>query len=130
MLVSLLTFVFQFHEYLLAIYSTVSDIPRTDFTSIEDYFVNFLKLKPQGEILESHVTIGQNWCQDAGIYEVRVIMKVCCIQKPISCSINSLSYIKLNTLSEYMIQYYITVHHGCIRSQGKRPLLLHLRIRR
>jgi len=48
---------------------TVSDVPRTDFSSIEDYFVNFLKLKPQGEILESHVTIGHNWCQDAGIYE-------------------------------------------------------------
>mmetsp|Transcript_14751 Transcript_14751/g.31341 ORF Transcript_14751/g.31341 Transcript_14751/m.31341 type:complete len:486 (-) Transcript_14751:163-1620(-) len=48
---------------------TVSDVPRTDFTSIEDYFINFLKLKPQGEILESHVTIGTNWCQDAGIYE-------------------------------------------------------------
>ena len=48
---------------------TVSDMPRTDFASIEDYFVNFLKLKPQGEILDSHVTIGQNWCQDVGIYE-------------------------------------------------------------
>jgi uncharacterized protein (TIGR02246 family) len=48
---------------------TVSDTPRTDFESIEDYFVNFLKLKPQGEILESHVTIGNNWCQDVGIYE-------------------------------------------------------------
>ena len=49
---------------------TVSDTPRTNFQSIEDYFVNFLKLKPQGEILESHVTIGKNWCQDVGIYEV------------------------------------------------------------
>ncbi|KAL7523704.1 hypothetical protein ACHAXR_000297, partial [Thalassiosira sp. AJA248-18] len=48
---------------------TVSDTPRTDFESIEDYFVNFLKLKPQGEILESHVTIGNNWCQDVGVYE-------------------------------------------------------------
>merc|ERR1719310_261199 len=48
---------------------TVSDTPRTDFSSIEDYFVNFLKLKPQGEILESHVTIGQNTCSDVGIYE-------------------------------------------------------------
>merc|ERR1712176_175640 len=48
---------------------TVSDVPRTDFSSIEDYFVNFLKLKPQGEIIESHVTIGNNWCQDVGIYE-------------------------------------------------------------
>ncbi|KAL3811326.1 hypothetical protein ACHAXA_007391 [Cyclostephanos tholiformis] len=48
---------------------TVSDTPRTDFASIEDYFTNFLKLKPQGEILDSHVTIGHNWCQDVGIYE-------------------------------------------------------------
>jgi len=48
---------------------TVSDVPRTDFASIEDYFVNFLKLKPQGEILDSYVTIGNNWAQDVGIYE-------------------------------------------------------------
>eukprot|EP00585_Thalassiosira_rotula_P004803 CAMPEP_0196142006 /NCGR_PEP_ID=MMETSP0910-20130528/10755_1 /TAXON_ID=49265 /ORGANISM="Thalassiosira rotula, Strain GSO102" /LENGTH=618 /DNA_ID=CAMNT_0041403247 /DNA_START=79 /DNA_END=1935 /DNA_ORIENTATION=- len=48
---------------------TVSDTPRTDFSSIEDYFVNFLKLKPQGEILDSHVTIGTDWCSDVGIYE-------------------------------------------------------------
>ncbi|EJK51397.1 hypothetical protein THAOC_29434 [Thalassiosira oceanica] len=48
---------------------TVSDTPRTDYASIEDYFTNFLKLKPQGEILESHVTIGKNWCEDVGIYE-------------------------------------------------------------
>jgi uncharacterized protein (TIGR02246 family) len=48
---------------------TVSDTPRSDFTSIEDYFVNFLKNKPQGEILESHVTIGHNTCSDVGIYE-------------------------------------------------------------
>jgi len=48
---------------------TVSDTPRTDFEGINDYFTNFLKLKPQGEILESNVMIGHNWCQDAGIYE-------------------------------------------------------------
>lgn len=48
---------------------TVSDVPRTDFNGIEDYFTNFLKLKPQGEILQSEVTIGHNWCQDVGIYE-------------------------------------------------------------
>ena len=48
---------------------TVSDVPRTDFNSIQDYFENFLKNKPQGEILESNVTIGHNWCQDVGIYE-------------------------------------------------------------
>ena len=49
---------------------TVSDTPRTDFAAIEDYFANFLKLEPSGEILDSHVTIGTNWCQDVGIYEV------------------------------------------------------------
>jgi uncharacterized protein (TIGR02246 family) len=48
---------------------TVSDIPRTDYAMIKDYFVAFLKKKPQGEILEGTVTIGHNYCQDAGIYE-------------------------------------------------------------
>ena len=27
---------------------TVSDVPRTDYDSIKDYFVNFLQKKPQG----------------------------------------------------------------------------------
>ena len=40
-----------------------------DFNGINDYFTSFLQKKPQGEILESYVTIGHNWCQDAGIYE-------------------------------------------------------------
>lgn len=48
---------------------TVSDTPRTDYASIKDYFDNFLKLKPQGEILESFVTVGDGWCKDVGIYE-------------------------------------------------------------
>jgi uncharacterized protein (TIGR02246 family) len=48
---------------------TVSDIPRTDYGLIKDYFDNFLLRKPQGTILESNVLIGANWAQDAGIYE-------------------------------------------------------------
>lgn len=48
---------------------TVSDTPRTDFDSIKDYFDNFLKLKPQGTIVESHVLVGEKWCKDVGIYE-------------------------------------------------------------
>jgi uncharacterized protein (TIGR02246 family) len=48
---------------------TVSDIPRTNYTLIHDYFTNFLKNKPQGVILESYVIAGHNWAQDAGIYE-------------------------------------------------------------
>jgi hypothetical protein len=39
---------------------TVSDVPRTDYALIKDYFVSFLKKKPQGEILESYVTIGNS----------------------------------------------------------------------
>ena len=45
---------------------TVSDIPRTDYAGIQDYFVHFLKLKPKGEILESNVLVGNNWAQDCG----------------------------------------------------------------
>jgi uncharacterized protein (TIGR02246 family) len=48
---------------------TVSDVPRDTKEKITDYFVNFLKVKPQGEILESFVTVGANWCMDNGIYE-------------------------------------------------------------
>jgi len=51
---------------------TVSDVPRTNFAAIEDYFTNFLKLEPQGTILESNVISGTNWCQDAGIYEFKM----------------------------------------------------------
>jgi uncharacterized protein (TIGR02246 family) len=48
---------------------TVSDTPRTDFASIKDYFDNFLKLQPQGVILQSYPLVGDNWCKDVGIYE-------------------------------------------------------------
>ena len=48
---------------------TVSDLPRTNYDLIKDYFVNFLQKQPSGEILESYVTIGENWCSDVGIYE-------------------------------------------------------------
>ena len=48
---------------------TVSNTPRTDYDSIKDYFINFLKKKPKGEIVQSHVTIGNNWCSDMGVYE-------------------------------------------------------------
>jgi hypothetical protein len=47
----------------------VSDTPRTDFDSIKDYFVNFLKNKPQGKIIDSYVVAGDGWCKDVGVYE-------------------------------------------------------------
>lgn len=36
---------------------TVSDVPRNSYALIKDYFVGFLKRKPQGTILESNVTL-------------------------------------------------------------------------
>ena len=51
---------------------TVSDTPRNSHETIKDYFENaFLPQKPQGEILESFVQIGEDgtWAQDNGIYE-------------------------------------------------------------
>lgn len=49
---------------------TVSDIPRTNYETIKDYFDMFLKLKPQGVILNGKIRIGKGWAQDAGLYEV------------------------------------------------------------
>ena len=48
---------------------TVSDIPRTDYDSIRNYFEHFLQSQPTGRILQSHVTIGTGWCSDVGLYE-------------------------------------------------------------
>lgn len=48
---------------------TVSDVPRTTHESIKDYFAMFLKSKPRGRILESHVQCGPNWAKDVGVYE-------------------------------------------------------------
>ena len=48
---------------------TVSDEPRTDFQSIKEYFDTFLKLEPQGVIMDGKINIGPGWAQDAGIYE-------------------------------------------------------------
>jgi uncharacterized protein (TIGR02246 family) len=47
----------------------VSNVPRTDFDSIKNYFDAFLLKKPQGEIVEGHIRIGDGWAQDTGIYE-------------------------------------------------------------
>ena len=82
---------------------TVSDTPRTDFASIEDYFVHFLKLKPQGEILESHVTIGKNTCSDVGIYEVRCVLSDLCPVALAVCSFRDKNSSHHNVCA---------VHHG------------------
>ena len=48
---------------------TVSDLPRTTKDLITSYFVDFLKKKPQGVIIESYVYHGFNWAEDVGVYE-------------------------------------------------------------
>jgi uncharacterized protein (TIGR02246 family) len=48
---------------------TVSDVPRTDYEGIKDYFDAFLLKKPQGEVIDSFVTVGNGWAKDVGIYE-------------------------------------------------------------
>ncbi|KAL7533886.1 hypothetical protein ACHAXR_011432 [Thalassiosira sp. AJA248-18] len=48
---------------------TLSDVPRTDRVGTEDYFVHFLEKKPVGKIFEGDIFVGNNWAQDAGIYE-------------------------------------------------------------
>lgn len=58
---------------------TVSDVPRTDFASIKDYFDAFLQKEPQGKILEGDIRIGEGWAQDAGIYEVRTTIHCSCL---------------------------------------------------
>jgi uncharacterized protein (TIGR02246 family) len=47
---------------------TVSNTPRTDSASIQDYFVHFLEAHPQGKIDTRTVKIGCNMASDVGTY--------------------------------------------------------------
>lgn len=64
---------------------TVSDVPRTDFASVKDYFDSFLLKKPQGEILDGHINIGDGWASDVGIYEVRRLRPLSAAFQPLCC---------------------------------------------
>ena len=48
---------------------TVSDTPRKTNEAITDYFVSFLKNKPQGVITQGVTIGGPDWAEDAGVYE-------------------------------------------------------------
>jgi uncharacterized protein (TIGR02246 family) len=48
---------------------TVSDTPRKTKEAITDYFVSFLKNKPQGVITQGVTIGGPDWAEDAGVYE-------------------------------------------------------------
>ena len=56
---------------------TVSDRPRTDYVGIRDYFVDFLKKKPQGVIVKDNIMIGNGFAKDAGVYQVRILDLIC-----------------------------------------------------
>jgi hypothetical protein len=94
---------------------TVSDTPRTNFAEIEDYFINFLKLKPQGKIVESYVTKGTNWCQGkySGITCANSFAKYSHLYPSLCCRC-----------------WNLRVHNECNGEKGERSLLFHLRIRR
>lgn len=53
---------------------TVSDRPRHTYDGIRDYFVHFLFKYPEGEILESHITAGDDWCKNVGTYQFRMAL--------------------------------------------------------
>jgi hypothetical protein len=46
---------------------TVSDVPRTDYPGIEDYFTKFLKLKPQGKVSSFGMSSTFNTALDADL---------------------------------------------------------------
>jgi hypothetical protein len=50
---------------------TLSNEPRTNLASVENYFAAFLKRKPRGKIVSGQILIGPDgsWAHDAGIYE-------------------------------------------------------------
>ncbi|MEA5618683.1 SgcJ/EcaC family oxidoreductase [Cronbergia sp. UHCC 0137] len=47
---------------------TVSNKPRLNHRQIRDYFVEFLKQKPQGKINQRVIKIGCNTASDVGLY--------------------------------------------------------------
>ena len=51
---------------------TVSNLPRTTPSEIEDYFVHFLEKKPYGTIKQRNIKQGCNKLTDAGIYDFAV----------------------------------------------------------
>ena len=51
---------------------TLSNKPRTNHEEIRDYFVHFLKKKPQGKIETRIIKIGCNTASDTGLYTFTV----------------------------------------------------------
>ncbi|MBV8803036.1 MAG: SgcJ/EcaC family oxidoreductase [Gammaproteobacteria bacterium] len=47
---------------------TVSNLPRTNHDEIRNYFIDFIKKNPSGEILKRTIRTGCNWATDTGLY--------------------------------------------------------------
>lgn len=89
---------------------TVSDRARYDPEGIEDYFVNFLKKKPSGEILEGKIKIGTGWAQDAGIYEFTMGVDGSKVR-------GRYSYVYVHEGGEWKISH----HHSSVLPEGVLP---------
>lgn len=50
--------------------AAISDEPRMDYDSIKEYYDEFLKKKPQKEIIEGRIRIGYGWAEDAGVCSI------------------------------------------------------------
>lgn len=118
---------------------TVSDVPRTDYPGIVDYFTNFIKLQPQGEIESGNIIIGTNWAQDAGIYEAsrayseltELILYLTLIVYDSHLSYQPFSYSHtITTQLNHLPISLPTVHHGRQRCKGQGTIHLRLRLRR
>lgn len=97
---------------------TVSDVPRTDNEGIVDYFTNFLKLKPQGEIQSGKIIVGTNWAQDAGIYEFTM-------------GANNNAKVKGRYTFVYVYEdgeWKISQHHSSGKVNSNHPFLQHYQI--
>jgi len=44
-----------------ALLPTVSNKPHTNYNGIIEYFDLFLKCKPRGKIIQSHIKVGNGW---------------------------------------------------------------------
>ena len=97
---------------------TLSDKARYTTDEIADYFVGFLKKKPDGKILEGNIKIGPNWAQDAG--KAQGISKI----RDLVCGIVLLSLVALPCyFSNRNLRVYL-----CRRVQNSWSILVCLHI--
>jgi uncharacterized protein (TIGR02246 family) len=60
---------------------TVSATPRTGRAAIKEFYDSFVLNKPQVKVLQSFVTVNENWCKDLGVCEFRLGTRGATIQE-------------------------------------------------